>query len=201
MRRFHRLNGCVLSIFILIHLGNHLAALANPEAHRSWMALFRVVYRQGIIETGLLTLFAIQIILGVRLVLSRGWPSGKWAWAQVLSGGYIAFFLVQHLGVIIYLRLSDPTFDTNFHWAASVVSVDPIRWYFIPYYGLALLAIFTHLAAALHFRGQVIVPISLVFGGFFMAIIVPAVFSGAFYPIELPEAYIIYLQNTFAIIN
>lgn len=50
----------------------------------------RALYRSPWIEFPIFALFVSQIVLGLCLILKRGRPQGRWAWAQVFSGGYLA---------------------------------------------------------------------------------------------------------------
>lgn len=152
LRKLHRLNAMLLGLFLAAHILNHLVLVLGIEAHVAVMQALRSAYRLPGIEHLLIGLFAAQIILGIALIWRRGRPQGGWAWAQVISGGYIAFFLLQHVPAVIATRISYPKMDTDAFYAASVVAVDPIRWYFAPYYIFAIIAVFTHLAAALRFR-------------------------------------------------
>ena len=68
----------------------------------------------------------------------------------MISGGYIAFFVLQHLGAIVLSRMSYE-FETTTYFAAAVVSAAPFAWYFFPYYVLGIVAVFTHIAAAARF--------------------------------------------------
>lgn len=149
--RAHRLTAAVLGLFLALHLGNHLALLAGIEAHRSLQTLLRPLYRPAPVEVLLLTLFALQITLGLILARRRGMGRG-WALAQVASGLGLAFFLVQHVPAVLLARAATPPLETDAAFAASVLQ----GWsglYFGPYYALAVAALSTHLAAALHFRG------------------------------------------------
>lgn len=156
LARAHRLTAAVLGLFLVLHLGNHLALLAGIEAHRSLQALLRPLYRFAPVESALLALFALQIVLGLTLARRRGLRrirGGGWALAQVASGLYLAFFLVQHVPAVLLARAATPPVDTDARFAAAVLS----GWqglYFAPYYALALIALATHLAAAAHFRGR-----------------------------------------------
>lgn len=150
LTRLHRLNAGVLGLFLILHFANHAVLLIGRDSHLSVMKSLRQVYRVGFIEYPLFALFAAQIVLGLLLVLKRGKPKGFWSWAQVASGLYIGFFLLQHLGAIIAARISY-TFETTTYFAAAVVSAEPFAWYFIPYYVLGVAAVFTHIAAAARF--------------------------------------------------
>lgn len=151
LARTHRLTALLLGLFLTLHLGNHLALLAGIEAHRAVQALLRPLYRPAPVEAALLALFALQIGLGLALARRRGLGRG-WALAQVASGLYLAVFLVQHVPAILAARMATPPVDTDAHFAAAVLQGWPAL-YFSPYYTLAVTALATHLAAALHFRG------------------------------------------------
>ncbi len=152
LAKLHRLNAAVLAAFLVAHMVNHLALAVGFALHIQMMGALRSVYRGQLIEPILIALFAAQLILGMALIFRRGKPEGGWAWLQVLSGGYLAFFLLQHVPAALNLRLRFPELDTNVYWAASVVSAPPLVWYFAPYYSLAIAALFAHIAAALRFR-------------------------------------------------
>jgi hypothetical protein len=148
--RLHKTNAYLLGIFLLVHFVNHAALLFGRDSHLALMEVLRKVYRLQIIEIPLFILFAAQIALGVALIVKRGKPKGAWAWAQVISGAYIAFFLLQHLGAIVMARMSYD-FETTTYFAAAVVSIIPFGFYFFPYYVLGITAVFTHVAAAARF--------------------------------------------------
>lgn len=151
LARAHRLNAAVLGLFLVLHLGNHLALLAGIEAHRALQSLLRPLYRPAPVETLLIALFALQIGLGLALARRRGIGRG-WALAQTASGLYLALFLVQHVPAILLARAQTPPVDTDALFAASVLQ-GLQGLYFAPYYALAVAALATHLAAALRFRG------------------------------------------------
>ncbi len=190
LKTAHRLNGLILCLFIALHFANHLMGLGGLDLHLSVMDSLRQVYRVSFIEVGLFVLFAAQIILGLLLVIKRGRPKGIWAWLQVSSGLYIAFFLLQHLGTIGFMRLTQSGIDTNFYFAASVVLTKPMGWYFTFYYAFGIFAVFAHLAAALHFRARhSALPIVMLTAGLIMGIAIPLMLSGFLYPVDLPAEF------------
>lgn len=194
--RLHRYNALFLAAFLALHMANHIALIAGIEAHLRAQTALRQAYRLPGIEHVLITLFAVQILLGLVLVLRRGWPKGGWAWAQVLSGLYLTLFLVQHLAAIILARLDG--LDTNSYFAASVVSAPPFVWYFAPYYVLSITALFTHIAAALRFSIWPAPPRwqhrALPVAGLTLGVIAVAGLMGGFGPVILPSAYQSYLD-------
>lgn len=146
LRRLHRLNAALLGLFLALHLSNHAALVWGHAAHTAVMEALRPLYRNSLVEPALIALLAAQVALGLTLVRRRGRPSGGWALAQTVSGLWLALFLVQHVGAVLWSRP-----DTGTAFAAAVVRDWPLAAYFIPYYIAAVAALATHLAAARHF--------------------------------------------------
>ena len=151
LSRLHRWNAYGLFVFLAAHFANHLVGFAGIDAHLEAQRLLRTVYRVQVVDIGLFILFGTQIILGALLATKRWCPSSYWGWLQILSGGYIGLFLLQHLGAIAFARLVPPGLDTNSYFAAAVLSQSPFVWYFAPYYVLGITSVFVHIAAAAHF--------------------------------------------------
>ena len=146
LRRLHRLNAACLGLFLALHLANHAALVWGHAAHGAVLAALRPLYRNALVEPMLIFLFAAQIGLGLALAWRRGRPADGWALAQLVSGLWLALFLVQHVPAVL---LGRP--DTGTAFAAAVVQDWPAATYFIPYYIAAVAALATHLAAARRF--------------------------------------------------
>ncbi|UYZ60752.1 hypothetical protein [Hymenobacter latericus] len=152
IKTYHYWTGLLLAVFVFIHLANHLVALGSAEAHLKTMAMLRSFYRNPVVETALLLAVAGQIVTGAALYWrSRKQPERRWAERiQVYSGLYLAFFLLVHtaavLGGRLYLGL-----DTNLYFAAAGINTFPFSLFFVPYYFLAVVAIFLHVAS-LHYQ-------------------------------------------------
>jgi len=107
----------------------------------------RRVYRHPILETVLLLAVLVQIISGLKLFRSKIMraPVG-FGRLQAWAGLYLAIFLVIHLSAVLggrfFLHL-----DTNIYFGVAGLNTFPFNLFFIPYYGLALLSFFAHLAA------------------------------------------------------
>lgn len=144
-RRVHFASGLVLAAFVGTHLLNHLVAGLSPAAHLEFMRLARLVYRHPVVETVLLGAVLLQIGTGLRLAKSGGVPRDGWRRLHVGSGLYLAFFLLVHVGAVLtgryLLRL-----DTNLYFGAAGINRFPYNLFFVPYYGLAMGAFFTHVA-------------------------------------------------------
>ena len=152
LRAAHRLLGCIVALFVVMHLANHAALFWGAEQHLRVQELLRPIYRNPIIEPLLLLALAAQIVVGVRLLIRRGWPRRLWARVQVVSGAVLALFLVQHVSAALVTRLLKTEIDTNIYWAAAVVSRIEFALYFAPYYALGIFALFLHLAAFIALR-------------------------------------------------
>lgn len=139
IRRLHRINGLMLLLFLLPHLVAHLFALSGPQAHEAALDLVRWTYRQAAIEPLLIVLFSSQILLGIGLARARirlG-TSGSWSHWQLLSGGYLAFFVLLHGNAALVSRYGNDL-PTNFDWVAAPLQHPITKWVFYPYYALAV---------------------------------------------------------------
>lgn len=188
IRLVHRTSGAVLVAFVAIHLANHLVGLAGIEAHRSFMATARQVYRAPLVESLLLTAVMVQIVTGA-IRLRAGWGERPDAWSrlQAWSGGYLLFYLANHTLSVLIAR---GDVESDFFLAAAVLTVQPLPAFFIPYYALGILALFAHLACAAHYHAKADrFAKGLLAAGVVVALLAVGVFAGAFYDIELPPAY------------
>lgn len=195
----HRVLALLLGLFILSHFAVHLTALAGPEAHIRYLDMARVVYKNPVIEPLLVIAILTQVFIGVKLV-ARRWrqPSkGFWGWLQILSGLYLAFFLLIHSSAALYTKYGIGL-DTNFYWGAGTVNIAPLMYGFMPYYFLGISSVFAHFASALYFgwqgRGAQVAPVILAFG-MGLAVLIVATFAGAFYEITIPPRYFEYFQG------
>jgi succinate dehydrogenase/fumarate reductase cytochrome b subunit len=195
VRTLHRYGAIGVTLFVLAHLANHLAALGGIEAHLQFMDGARLVYRQPLIELVLLLAVAVQAGSGLRL-LAAGWKrrTGWIARLQALSGGYLVWFLLIHVSAVLFGRVV-LDLDTNVHFAAAGLQAWPYSLFFVPYYFLAVLAVFTHLGCALARRAgpaprrrlaAVAVPMCV---GMLLAAVSLAAFMGKLHPYSVPQDY------------
>lgn len=199
--RLHRFAGLTLASFIALHLCNHLVALVSIEAHIRVMQALRLVYRNPLIETALMLAILVQVSSGITLVRQKikgkGWRDKKLRAenVQIASGLYMAFFLVAHVFAVMMGRHFF-NLDTNFYFAsAPLLSV--FWWYYVVYYGLSVVAVFTHVAS-IHYqkmqgrttsqRSRTQALLIIVLGGVLAGLILAA-FSGVVYEITLPKEY------------
>jgi len=194
VRRVHRMSAALLGAFVLLHLANHLVALRGIDAHQAFLTAARTVYRAPFVEPLLLAAVLVQSSTGV-LQLRAGWGMrrGFWSRLQAISGGYLLLFLSVHVSAILAVRLLG--LDSNFYAAAMVLTIPPLPLFYAPYYALGVSALFAHAACALHFAGLRQgtdldrVCAGLLIAGVGLALPIVAAFSGAFYEVDLPQAY------------
>ena len=196
LRTLHRSSAIVIAVFALFHITNHLAGLVGVATHIAFMEAARVVYRNLVVEIVLLLCVAFQVGSGLTLVL-RGWRQrrGFVPWLQALSGAYLSFFLLVHVSAVLSGRVL-LNLDTNFYFAAAGFHVPPYPYFFVPYYFLAVVALFTHLGCAAYWQVQdrsrwvrvsvVAVPagVSIV-----VALLIVLLMAGKLAPVDVPAKY------------
>jgi hypothetical protein len=147
IKSIHYFSGIVISVFVAFHLLNHAVSVFGAEQHIAVMKLLRVVYRNVFIETLLLAAVLVQIITGLWLFnQGRKWANTFYEKLQIWSGLYLAIFFLIHLSAVLggrwVLHL-----DTNYYFGVAGLNTFPFNLFFIPYYGLAVLSFFGHIAA------------------------------------------------------
>lgn len=147
IRKIHYVSGVFISIFIAIHLVNHLCAFWGEQMHIDVMNKLRLVYRNMLVESVLLIAVLIQIYSGIKLFFENR-KSGQLFFERlhIWSGLYLAFFLLIHVGAILSGRFL-LHLDTNFYFGVAGLNTFPLNLFFIPYYTLAILAFFGHVAS------------------------------------------------------
>lgn len=147
IRKIHYISGILLSSFIVLHLSNHLYSIYGAEAHIQLMTTLRRLYRNMLVESILLLAVIFQIYSGVKLVLLRKKSVGAFfEKLQIWSGIYMALFLIIHISAVLVGR-AVLKLDTNFYFGAAGINSFPVNLFFIPYYALAILSFFAHIAA------------------------------------------------------
>ncbi len=197
LHKLHRASACLIAAFVAAHLFNHLLAVQSINAHIHFMESFRPIYRNGFVETLLLVCVAYQVGSGIYFIKNRwGQRRGFFERLQAISGGYLAYFLIVHVAAVLIGR-NALKIDTSFYYAAAGMHVSPFHYYFVPYYFLSVVAIFGHIACAVHWltRGRLrevyrnSLGYSLLVIGVLMGAVIVAAFAGAFYDIVIPSEY------------
>lgn len=196
LRTLHRNSAFVIVAYAAMHIANHLVSLKSVSTHIAFMEIARVVYRHWVIESVLLFCVGFQVISGLWFVI-RGWKqrSGLVPWLQAGSGAYLAFFLLVHVGAVLFGR-SVLNLDTNFYYAAAGLHVPPNQYFFAPYYFLAVLALFTHLGCAAYWQLQTALRSSRTFAvggavvvGGILSLLIVLSLAGKIQPVEIPAKY------------
>ena len=147
MKRIHYFSGVVISLFVGVHLFNHLYSLLGVNAHIEMMNSLRVVYRNIFIESILFFAVIVQIFSGIKLFLKRRKTVATFfEKLQIWTGLYLAIFFLIHLSAVLSGRLI-LNLDTNFYFGVAGLNTFPLSLFFIPYYSLAIISFFGHIAA------------------------------------------------------
>jgi len=191
----HYWSGITLSVFIGFHLFNQLTAMAGENVHLTVMRAFRTVYRHPVVETILLAAVAFQITTGLLLIFTRK-RSTLAEKIQVYSGLYLSFFLLFHVGAVLYGRSLG--LDTNFYFAAAGLNIYPATFFFIPYYLLAVSAISLHVAAIHYIKtGSRRWSGAIAFTGLLAAVLIITGFTNGFRWRHMPPANEQFIRQSF----
>lgn len=147
VKMLHRFSAVYISIVVCIHLLNHLWSVFGAEHHIQMMNNLRVYYRNPIAEILLLTSVVIQIISGIKLLILNTAKSKRGFYKlQQCTGLYLLLFLVIHLTAVFGARFFFQL-DTNFYFGVAGINTFPLNLFFIPYYAIAIISFFGHIAA------------------------------------------------------
>ncbi|MDC6390552.1 hypothetical protein PP182_17830 [Maribacter sp. PR1] len=147
IKKSHYISGLTITIFIGLHLFNHFCSIFGADKHIEIMNNFRHFYRNIFVETVLLLAILVQIISGLKLFRThRQIATSQFDKLHIWTGLYLAIFFIIHLSAVLGGRLF-LHLDTNFYFGVSGLNSFPFNLFFIPYYGLAILSFFGHVAA------------------------------------------------------
>lgn len=150
IKKVHYISGLTITLFIGLHLFNHLCSIFGADKHIEIMNSLRYFYRNIFIETVLLLAVFVQIISGLKLFkFYRETATSQFEKLHIWTGLYLAIFFIIHLSAVfggrLFLHL-----DTNVYFGAAGINSFPVNIFFIPYYGLAILSFFGHIASIHH---------------------------------------------------
>jgi hypothetical protein len=147
INKLHYFSGLLIATFVGLHLINHGWSIFGVEEHIELMNTMRLFYRNIIIESILLVAVLIQIISGLHLFrTNRKKAKLFFDKLQLWSGFYLAIFLMIHLGAVLGGRII-LDLDTNFYFGVAGINTFPFNLFFVPYYSLAIISFFGHVAA------------------------------------------------------
>ncbi len=197
IRKIHYISGLVITLFTVIHLMNHAFSLLGTEKHIEVMNTLRTVYRNLMVETVLLCCVLVQIVSGIQLFKSaKKNVSTFFDKLHIWSGLYLAVFFMIHVGAVLGGRLF-LDLDTNFYFGVAGLNTFPFNIFFIPYYTLAILSFFGHIAA-IHSKKMTNIVVGLspktqsfviLVTGFVVAFILMYGLTNQWNGVEIPEEY------------
>jgi hypothetical protein len=119
----------------------------GADKHIEVMTTLRLFYRNIFVETILLLALATQVYSGLKLYKAKRQTAKTFfEKLHIWTGLYLALFFIIHLGAVFagrfFLQL-----DTNFYFGVAGLNNFPTNLFFIPYYGLAIISFFGHIAA------------------------------------------------------
>lgn len=149
-KKIHFLSGLIITLFITIHLFNHVWSIFGATKHIEMMQILRLFYRNIFIETILLFAVLVQIVSGLKLFKSyRKTAISNFEKLHIWTGLYLAIFFIIHLSAVLggryFLHL-----DTNFYFGVAGLNTFPFNLFFIPYYAIAIISFFGHIACIHH---------------------------------------------------
>lgn len=190
--KLHRWNAMLVGVFITVHLIAHLWGISGASSHQQALEVVRPIYRARLVEPVLLLSILTQIGLGMVLLVRRAPTSTEWGWdrLQLISGAYLAFFMTVHVTSALVTR-TFTGLDTNFWWPASTLDHPSVRFFFYPYYFFAVVAVFCHAAAAVHFRGySARTSWFIISAGCILSVLLLAVFGSWSADVQVPAEYL-----------
>ncbi len=147
IKKLHYFSGLTITIFIGIHLFNHVWSILGAKEHIELMNVFRLFYRNTFVETILLSAVLIQIFSGIKLfIVNRKMAVSRFEKLHIWSGMYLALFFIIHLSAVLGGRFI-LKLDTNFYFGVAGLNTFPFNLFFVPYYGFAIISFFGHIAA------------------------------------------------------
>jgi len=197
MKKIHFSCGVIITVFTALHLYNHLYSLFGITAHIELMSDLRVIYRTRIAESILLAAIVFQMYSGIKLLLHKKKTNlFLFDRIQILTGLYLSIFLLIHLSAVLsgryFLNL-----DTNFYFGVAGLNTFPLSIFFVPYYGLAIVSIFGHLAA-IHSKKMKknifgLTPknqaFAIIFSGLILMLLILYGLTNKFNGVDLPKEY------------
>ncbi len=98
IKRIHYVSGLTITIFVGLHLFNHVFSIFGADKHIQIMNSLRLFYRNIFFETILLSAVLIQIFSGLQLFkTNRKMATSIYDRLHIWTGLYLAIFFIIHL--------------------------------------------------------------------------------------------------------
>ena len=160
-RRLHVWSAALIALFAVVHIANHVAAIASLDAHEAIQRVLRPIYRARPIEVVLIAAIAFQVASGASMIWRVRVRRMAFRNAQMVSGLYLAAFFASHLPATLGARQQ---LDTTFAWAtggAAGLLDRPASLQLLPYYVLGIVALFVHLGCQARWNLARVVPVAV----------------------------------------
>jgi hypothetical protein len=189
IRRLRRTCDVVLAVFVLFHLLNHLSLAAGSDVYLLVMSGLRSIYRARFVEPILLLTVAAHVATSIFLIQPRltGFLARR-DW-RLVSEIYLAIFLTTHVFAVLWARLR-LGLDTNLWFGAAGFHVWPWPLFFVPYYGLAVVAYAAYFGFALKRLTGLNAPLPAAVIGAVVAAAIILLMLGEIVDVSVPEAYL-----------
>jgi succinate dehydrogenase/fumarate reductase cytochrome b subunit len=139
----------LVSIFLTLHITNHLFFPAGKETFEAVMKVFRHIYRTDILQPLVVALFLFQVVTGVFFVWRlTAAPSDRFRTFQIASGVYLAFYVLGHMNSVFVFARTYLGVDTGWGFATGApagIIKDPWNIRLVPHYWLGAFFVLAHL--------------------------------------------------------
>jgi hypothetical protein len=153
LRAAHGAVAAILLVFVAVHLGNHLAGLVGPDAHRSLMKSLRHIYRAPVVEPILVAGFLFMVGSGGWLAwLHSARRADGFRAFQLASGAFLLVFVTNHFNGVIVLARMYLGVDSDWSFASGAphgLIADAWNIRLVPDYTLAVFFALAHPLAGL----------------------------------------------------
>lgn len=142
----------IVTLFLGLHLTNHLTGLIGPETHAQFMKAVRAIYRAKLVEPVLVVLLLFQVGTGLYLAMRYTEPMDAFRAFQVASGIYLVFYVLGHMDSVFILGRTFLGIETGWDFATGapvglIRGARNIR--LVPHYGLGVFFVLAHLSSGL----------------------------------------------------
>jgi hypothetical protein len=178
----------IITVFLGLHLTNHLTGLIGPETHAQFMKAVRTIYRAKLVEPVLVLLLFFQVATGLYFALRYiAKPMDAFRAFQVASGIYLVFYVLGHMDSVFILGRTFLGIETGWDFATGapvglIKGARNIR--LLPHYGLGVFFVISHLFCGLrivllaHGASKPIADRVMIGGGIAGALIATAIMLG-----------------------
>jgi hypothetical protein len=141
----------LVTIFLALHIANHLLFPPGTATYDAVMKVFRHVYRNDIVQPLVVALFLFQVGTGLFFVwrLTEA-PSDRFRTFQIASGVYLAFYVLGHMDSVFIFARTYLGIDTGWGFATGApTGLVKDKWNIrlVPHYWLGAFFVLAHLAA------------------------------------------------------